>query len=264
MGNHSEKLITPTEAARQIGISPDVLRLWSQDGYFGPWLDAPRTPSGHRRYTQRDLAICGLIKRWHEADRLSYPDIRQRFEAHGADRCLQMSLGSDAHNEVLQEETERLRRELADLQLEKGQLQDAKVALEHEKAFVQRQWDAARAATVVAAQGIDAKRLQAERELEWLEHAQRRAIRHLQEAQEALTRMGIWSWLTGGRQRALVHVQEARVEYEEATERLNVMRQTLEQISMAHLREVLGLPSGEVAADAETKLVAEEEGEETE
>jgi len=46
-----EKLITISEAARQLGVSMDALRKWDREGK----MPAVRTAGGHRRYRQSDI-----------------------------------------------------------------------------------------------------------------------------------------------------------------------------------------------------------------
>lgn len=234
-----ERTVTATEAAHLIGITADQLRMWSQADAFGPFLAAPRTPSGRRRYTDHDIAVCQLIRRWHEQEGLTYREIAGRFEKLGVDRCLHMAIGAEQTNLVLQEEADRLRQELATLQLEKSHWQDEKVQLQ----AVATRWQQARAAGLVVTREISAKQGQAEREMEFLEQAQRRAARHLQEAEEALGRLSLWAWLTGGRQRALVHLKEARLAYDETSERVATMRTTLQQIAVGEIQRVLQLPT---------------------
>ncbi len=51
MPRDNTKLLTVKEAAQQIGISPNTLRKWSDEG------DMPtvRLPSGHRRYDPAEI-----------------------------------------------------------------------------------------------------------------------------------------------------------------------------------------------------------------
>jgi DNA-binding transcriptional MerR regulator len=49
------------EAADRVGLSADTLRYYERDGLL---VESPgRAPSGHRRYTEKDLAWFGLITR---------------------------------------------------------------------------------------------------------------------------------------------------------------------------------------------------------
>lgn len=234
----SETAVTATEAAGRIGISIDQLRMWSQPDQFGRYLTAPRTQSGRRRYTEHDIAVCQLIRRWHDQDGMTYRQIAERFESQGVDRCLQLTIGADQTNVVLQEEAERLRRQVADQLSQLTRLQE-----------ISRQWTEARAIGLAVMQDVEAKRLQAERELEFLEQAQRRAARHLQQAESALGKLGLWSWLTGGRQRALLHLQEAQLAYAEAVERVATMHFTMERMTLLQMRKALGLPAGDTPID---------------
>jgi DNA-binding transcriptional MerR regulator len=231
----TEQTVTATDAAGRIGISIDQLRMWSQPDQFGRYLTAPRTNSGRRRYTDHDIAVCKLIRHWHEQNAMTYRQIAERFDAQGVDHCLQMAIGIEQTNLVLQEETDRLRKQLADQLIQMGQLQE-----------ISRRWNEARAVGVSVMQNIEAKRAQAERELEFLEQAQRRAARHLQQAQNAIEKLGLWSWLTGGRQRAVIHVQESQLAYAEAVERIATMHATMQNMTLLQMQKVLNLPTGDI------------------
>ena len=43
--------LTVSKAAEILGVHPDTLRRWSDDGKVPAWT----TPSGHRRYRRSDL-----------------------------------------------------------------------------------------------------------------------------------------------------------------------------------------------------------------
>lgn len=234
----AEQTVTATEAAGRIGISIDQLRMWSQPDQFGRYLTAPKTNSGRRRYTDHDIAVCQLIRRWHEQDGMTYRQISERFDTQGIDRCLQMAIGTEQTNLVLQEETNRLRKTLAEQLVQLGQLQE-----------ISRRWNEARSVGLTVLQNVEAKRTQAERELEFLEQAQRRAARHLQEAQNALEKLGLWSWLTGGRQRALIHIQETQLAYAEAIERVATMHATMERLTLLQMQKALNLPASDALVD---------------
>ena len=49
--NESEKLLTPAEVARRLGVSPITVRSWVSKG----WLISQATPGGHRRFLWKDV-----------------------------------------------------------------------------------------------------------------------------------------------------------------------------------------------------------------
>jgi excisionase family DNA binding protein len=49
--DHSDELITPSEAARVLGVSADTVRAWSDAGQ----LRCLRTRAGHRLYRLADV-----------------------------------------------------------------------------------------------------------------------------------------------------------------------------------------------------------------
>jgi len=56
-----DRTLTIAEAAAATGLSPHTLRYYERDGLL---LDAvERAPSGHRRYTERDLGWLHLLTR---------------------------------------------------------------------------------------------------------------------------------------------------------------------------------------------------------
>jgi DNA-binding transcriptional MerR regulator len=61
MTDTREQGLTIAEAAAATGLSPHTLRYYERDGLL---LDAvERAPSGHRRYTERDLGWLHLLTR---------------------------------------------------------------------------------------------------------------------------------------------------------------------------------------------------------
>ncbi|NRP73284.1 HTH-type transcriptional regulator PuuR [Ensifer psoraleae] len=68
------------EAARLAGVSPSTLRLWETQGLVVP----ERSATGHRQYTEADLARLKRIS-WFRAERgLNPAAIREALEAEGA------------------------------------------------------------------------------------------------------------------------------------------------------------------------------------
>ncbi|MDK1373844.1 MULTISPECIES: MerR family transcriptional regulator [unclassified Sinorhizobium] len=68
------------EAARLAGVSASTLRLWETQGLVVP----ERSPTGHRQYTEADLARLKRIS-WFRAERgLNPAAIREALEAEGA------------------------------------------------------------------------------------------------------------------------------------------------------------------------------------
>jgi DNA-binding transcriptional MerR regulator len=70
------RTIDPAEAARRTGLSLDTLRYYEREGLIGP---IERTASGHRRYTEDDLAWIGIITCLRDAD-LGIADLRRFTE----------------------------------------------------------------------------------------------------------------------------------------------------------------------------------------
>jgi DNA-binding transcriptional MerR regulator len=58
--------ITIADAAAQVGLSPDTLRYYERAGLL--LRRVPRSPSGHRRYEEPDLAWIALITRLRATD----------------------------------------------------------------------------------------------------------------------------------------------------------------------------------------------------
>lgn len=42
-----------SEAAKQIGVHPETLRTWADEGK----IECIRTPGGHRRFSQKDIEL---------------------------------------------------------------------------------------------------------------------------------------------------------------------------------------------------------------
>ncbi len=65
-------------AAQRTGLTPRSLRYWEELGLVTP---SGRSPSGHRLYTQTDLARLEKIKQLRNAIGLSLAEIQQLLEA---------------------------------------------------------------------------------------------------------------------------------------------------------------------------------------
>jgi DNA-binding transcriptional MerR regulator len=68
--------VDPAEAARRTGLSLDTLRYYEREGLIGP---IERASSGHRRYTEDDLAWIGIVTCLRDAD-LGIADLRRFTE----------------------------------------------------------------------------------------------------------------------------------------------------------------------------------------
>lgn len=79
--------VDPAEAARRTGLSLDTLRYYEREGLIGP---IGRASSGHRRYTEDDIAWVGIVTCLRDAG-LGIADLRRftellRSEGAGGDR----------------------------------------------------------------------------------------------------------------------------------------------------------------------------------
>lgn len=79
--------VDPAEAARRTGLSLDTLRYYEREGLIGP---IGRASSGHRRYTEDDIAWVGIVTCLRDAG-LGIADLRRftellRSEGTGGDR----------------------------------------------------------------------------------------------------------------------------------------------------------------------------------
>jgi DNA-binding transcriptional MerR regulator/quercetin dioxygenase-like cupin family protein len=86
------------EAARRLGVSPSVLRLWERQGLVRP----ARSPAGYRLYSDTDLEVLSRVRRMRSEEGVNAPGIR-RILGQGAAR----SAGEDP---ARAEDLRRLRR----------------------------------------------------------------------------------------------------------------------------------------------------------
>lgn len=73
----NERLYSIGEAARLIGVSPGLLRLWEREGLILP----RRTPGGHRFYTSEDLQRLRHIAHLRRVEQLNTAAIRREIGA---------------------------------------------------------------------------------------------------------------------------------------------------------------------------------------
>lgn len=229
-----EQLIAAKDAAELIGISPDLLREWSQDDLFGPYFAAPKK-SGRRRYTNRDVAIGKVIRELHEHEGLTYRQVLQRINTQGVEQLLHAYIGSEQHTQVLAEEKSRLEARVSELLIQTAKLQNYASL-----------WQQARANGAALLSDLQARQVAAERDLELLEANQQTTARHLKAARQELTQISFWSWIFGGRQKALLHLEEAEHTYRLATERVLAMREAINEVPTSQIRRLLKLDPEEV------------------
>lgn len=124
-------LISPSEAAGQLGVTDAMLRQLASDRYYGNWLEAPRDDRNYRRYTERDMALLRHVLR---AERRGLPHkvIRESLQVRGVDAVLEESLGAEELNPMLQEQNTRLLNEKATLLQEREHWLTVKDALKDE------------------------------------------------------------------------------------------------------------------------------------
>jgi DNA-binding transcriptional MerR regulator len=70
------RTVDPAEAARRTGLSLDTLRYYEREGLIGP---IERATSGHRRYTEDDIAWIGIVTCLRDAG-LGIADLRRFTE----------------------------------------------------------------------------------------------------------------------------------------------------------------------------------------
>jgi len=63
-------------AARRLGVSASVLRLWERQGLVRP----ARSKAGYRLYSEDDLAVLSRVRRMRSVDGVNAPGIRQLLE----------------------------------------------------------------------------------------------------------------------------------------------------------------------------------------
>lgn len=68
----AEKLFSPREAALELGLSVESLRLYEREGLFVPY----KLSSGHRRYTEQDIEWIGCIQKQIHENKLNFAGIR--------------------------------------------------------------------------------------------------------------------------------------------------------------------------------------------
>ncbi|MET9270434.1 MerR family transcriptional regulator [Kribbella sp. NPDC003557] len=105
----------PAEASERTGLSLDTLRYYERLGLFGP---VRRTTTGHRVYSDHDVAWVGLLVCLRNAG-LGISDLQQ-FMGRMRDR----SSGPTGLVELLEEHRSRLRDEVAKMNLALGVLDD--------------------------------------------------------------------------------------------------------------------------------------------
>lgn len=107
-------LISPTDAAAELGITDAMLRQLASERYYGNWIEAPRDERNYRRYTERDMALLRHVLR---AERRGLPHkmIRESLQVRGVDAVLAESLGAEELNPMLQAQNARLLNENATL-----------------------------------------------------------------------------------------------------------------------------------------------------
>lgn len=109
-----ETTLTIQQVARQTGLSIDTLRYYERIGLLGP---VARASSGHRRYTERDIAWIELLIRLRDtgmprAQMVRFTELRRHGDATATERRLLL----EQHQRALEQRMRQLEQHMAVLQ----------------------------------------------------------------------------------------------------------------------------------------------------
>ncbi len=109
-----ETTLTIQQVARQTGLSIDTLRYYERIGLLEP---VARAPSGHRRYTPRDIAWIELLLRLRDtgmprAQMARFAELRRQGDATATERRLLL----EEHQRALEQRMRQLEQHMAALQ----------------------------------------------------------------------------------------------------------------------------------------------------
>ena len=109
-----ETTLTIQQVAQQTGLSIDTLRYYERIGLLEP---VARAPSGHRRYTPRDIAWIELLLRLRDtgmprAQMARFAELRRQGDATATERRLLL----EEHQRALEQRMRQLEQHMAALQ----------------------------------------------------------------------------------------------------------------------------------------------------
>lgn len=202
------------------GVSPELLRKLCSSAYFGDFLTGLKTPQGHRRYTEQDVAVLKYALQRRNRGQ-TYESTRELLKIRGVSACLADELGMEGQNAYLAAQVEQLRAMYE--QEHEAVLQLKAVAVRYQQA---------RALAVTILQDATLRREQAS-------DAFMRAKRQVQDAQREVDQYLQRPWLH--RIFAGAVLARAQAKHEEAVRSLEEAATRLEKVSLLELQTALDL-----------------------